>query len=80
VVSVSTFDFVPKSPSSWDDGIEGRELERGTALEMDFYTAGTKMFPRPVPGTVFPERGTQGRSTFPVTMFCASYLLYSKHH
>ena len=41
---------------------------RGTAFGMDFYTMGTKMFPVPVPGTAFPERGTHPRSTFPVTI------------
>ena len=43
-----------------------RNGEQGTAFGMDFYTMGTKIFPIPVPGTAFPERGMQGRS--PMTL------------
>jgi len=54
-----------------------RNGERGAAFGIDFYTAGTKMFPVPVPGTAFLERGTHPRSTNPVTMLTTSNLSWS---
>ena len=55
-------------PGTTDRGTRNRE--RGTAFGMDFYTTGTKMFPVPVPGTAFSERGT----TFPVTMLLPAHV------
>ena len=54
-----------------------RNGERGAVFGIDFYTAGTKMFPVPVPGTAFLERGMHPHSMFPMIIAMISrWLLY----
>jgi hypothetical protein len=56
----SNSSIVTEVPGPTDRGT--RNGERGTALGMYFYTAGTKMFPRSHPGTAFRSPVTMNSS------------------